>query len=242
MTSTNTPPLSQHTFLALQLHMHGCTILCAYLCWQSYILRGKCRHCWTCVGWCKWTFVQVCDTHLQGATPFLHLAGLLQMHQPLHPLALANDFQVWGLEHICEDCLQMHTFFRGVRAHFISQPILHLMCLKLAIFFVSSSPFDLRYRAKLWHFWNFLLDGLIKIWTTWCFSFHTIIMFPIGTCMTPNLQKCKLKKTQGQSSQFQRWWHPQTHHPSVNTPFWHCSCTCMGVQSYVHTSVDIPTF
>ena len=109
-------------------------------------------------------------------------------------------------------------------------------------FFVSSSPFDLRYRAKLWHFWNFLLDGLIKIWTTWCFSFHTIIMFPIGTCMTPNLQKCKLKKTQGQSSQFQRWWHPQTHHPSVNTPFWPCSCTCMGVQSYVHTSVDIPTF
>ena len=222
--------------------MHGCTILCAYLCWHSYLLRGKCIHFWKWVGLCKWWFAQVGDTHLQGATPFLHLAGLLQMRQPLHPLALANDFQVWGLEHICEDCLQMHTFFRGVRAHFISQPILHLMCLKLAIFFVSSSPFDLRYRAKLWHFWNFLLDGLIKIWTTWCFSFHTIIMFPIGTCMTPNLQKCKLKKTQGQSIQFQRWWHPQTHHPSVNTHFWHCSCTCMGVQSYVHTSVDIPTF
>ena len=131
---------------------------------------------------------------------------------------------------------------RGVRAHFISQPILHLMCLNLAIFFVSSSPFDLRYRAKLCHFWNFRLDGLIKIWTTWCFSFHTIIMFPIGTCMTPNLQKCKLKKTEGQSIQFHRGWHPQTHHPSVNTHFWHCSCTCMGVQSYVHTSVDNPTF
>ena len=158
------------------------------------------------------------------------------------PIGTSQWFSSLGLEHICEDCLQMQTFFRGVRAHFISQPILHLMCLKLAIFFVSSSLFDLRYRAKLWHFWNFLLDGLIKIWTTWCFSFHTIIMFPIGTCMTPNLQKCKLKKTQGQSIQFQRWWHPQTHHPSVNTHFWHCSCTCMGVQSYVHTSVDNPTF
>ena len=133
MTSTNTPPLSQHTFLASQLHMHGCTILGACLCWQSYILRGKCRHCWSCVGWCKWSVVQDCVTHLQGATPFLHFAGLPQMHQPLHPLALANDFQVWGLEHICEDCLQMHTLFRGVRAHCISQPILHLMCLKLAI-------------------------------------------------------------------------------------------------------------
>ena len=109
-------------------------------------------------------------------------------------------------------------------------------------FLCSSSLFDLSYRAKLWHFWKFLLDGLNKIWTTWCFSFHTIIMFPIGTCMTPNLQKCKLKKTQGQSLQFQRWWHPQTHHPSVNTHFWHCSCACMVVQSYVHTSVDNPTF
>ena len=32
MTATNTPPLSQHTLLALQLHRGGCTILCAYLC------------------------------------------------------------------------------------------------------------------------------------------------------------------------------------------------------------------
>ena len=132
--------------------------------------------------------------------------------------------------------------FRGVRPHVISKPILYLMCLKVAIFFVSYSPFDLSYRTKLWHFWNFLLDGLMKIWTTWCFSCHTFNRFPIGTCMTPNLQKCKLKKTQGQSSQLQRWWHPQTHHPSVNTPFWPCSCTCMGVQSYVHTSVGSPTF
>ena len=109
---------------------------------QSYVhtsvdnptfLRGKCSHCWTCVEWCKSTFAQVGDSHLPGATPFLHLAGLLQMHQPLHPLALANDSQVWGLEHICEDCLQMHTLFRGVRAHLIYQPILHLICLKLAI-------------------------------------------------------------------------------------------------------------
>ena len=97
MTSTNTAPLSQHTFFALQLHMHGCTNLCAYLCWHSYLLRGNCIHFWKCVGLCKWWFAQVGDTHLQGATPFLHFAGLTQMHQPLHPLALANDFQVWDL-------------------------------------------------------------------------------------------------------------------------------------------------
>ena len=108
VTSTNTPPLSQHTFLALQLHMHGCKILCAYLCWQSYILRRKCNHVWKCVGWCKWWFAQVGDTHLPGATPFLHLTGMTQMHQPLHTLALANDFQVWGLEHICEVVWQVH--------------------------------------------------------------------------------------------------------------------------------------
>ena len=48
------------------------------------------------VGWCTWTYAQVGDTHLPGATPFLHLASLTQMHQPLHTLALANDFQVWG--------------------------------------------------------------------------------------------------------------------------------------------------
>ena len=108
VTSTNTPPISQHTFLALQLHMHGCKILCAYLCCQSYILRRKCNHFWKCVGWCKWWFAQVGDTHLPGATPFLHLTGMTQMHQPLHTLALANDFQVWGLEHICEVVWQVH--------------------------------------------------------------------------------------------------------------------------------------
>ena len=102
MTSTNTPPLSQHTFLALQLHMHGCKILCAYICWQSYILRRKCNHVWTCVGWCKWTCAQVGGTHLPGATPFLKLAGSTQVHQPLQSLTPDNDFQVWGLEHICE--------------------------------------------------------------------------------------------------------------------------------------------
>ena len=132
--------------------------------------------------------------------------------------------------------------FSGVRLHVISTPILHLMCLKLAICFVSYGLFDLICRTKLWHFWNFLLEELVEIWTTWILSCPTFIRFPIGTCMTPNIQKCKLKKTQGQSIQFQRWWHPQTHHPSVNTPFWHCSCTCMGVQSYVHTSVGSPTF
>ena len=145
MTSTNTPPLSQHSILAFQLHMHGCTISCAYLCWQSYLPRGKCRHVWKCVGLCKWTCAQVGDTHLQVATAFLHLAGLPQMHQPLHPLALANDFQVWGLDNICEDCLHMHPILRGVRPHFIAKPILDLMCLKFASFFVSYSIFGLIY-------------------------------------------------------------------------------------------------
>ena len=151
-------------------------------------------------------------------------------------------FSSLGLEHIFEDCLQVHTLFRGFRPHIISKPTLYLMCLKLAGSFDSYSLFDLICRTKLWHFWFFLLEGLVEIWTTWCFSCHTFIMFPIGTCMTPNLHKCKLKTTQGHSSQFQRWWHPQTHHPSVNTAFWHCSYTCMGAQSYVHTSVVIPTF
>ena len=105
------------------------------------------------------------------------------------------------------------SFFTCVRPHIIPKPITHLMCLKLVLFFVSYSPFDLIYMTKLWHFWKFLLEGLMKMCTTWCFSFHTIISFPIGQCMTPNLQKCKLKETQGQSIQFQRWWQPQTHHP-----------------------------
>ena len=102
MTSTNTPPLSQHSFLAVQFHMHGCTNLCTYLCWQPYLLTEKCRHCWIWSGWCNSTFSQVCDTHLPGPTPFLHLSGLTQMHQPLQTLAIANDFQVWDLEHISE--------------------------------------------------------------------------------------------------------------------------------------------
>ena len=110
--------------------------------------------------------------------------------------------------------------FRGFRPHIISKPTLYLMCLKLAGSFDSYRLFDLIYSTKLWHFWKFLLEGLVEIWTTWIFSCPTFIRFPIGTCMTPNLQKCRLKKTQGHSTQFQRWWHPQTHHPSVNTPFW----------------------
>ena len=104
-------------------------------------------------------------------------------------------------------------FSIGFRLHIISKPTLYLMCLKLAGSFESYRRFDLIYMTKLWHFWYFLLNGLVEIWTTWCFSCHTFIMLPIGTCMTPNLHKCKLKKTQGHSSQFQRCWHPQTHHP-----------------------------
>ena len=134
MTSTNTPPLSQQTFLALQFHMHGCTILCSYLCWQSYSLREKCRHVWTCVGWCKLTCAQVGDSHLPGATPFLHWPGLAQVHQPLQTLAIANDFQVWDFEHISEVVWQLKTIFRGFRHHIISNPSLHLICLKVDFF------------------------------------------------------------------------------------------------------------
>ena len=158
------------------------------------------------------------------------------------PIGTSQWFSSLGLEHICEDCLQVDTFFIGFRLHIISKPTLYLMCLKLAGSFDSYMLFDLIYRTKLWHFLKMFVGGLVEFWTTWCFSCHTFIMLPIGTCMTPNLHNSKLKKTQWHSSQFQRWWHPQTHHPSVNTPFWHCSCTCMGVQSYVHTSVDIPSF
>ena len=182
-----------------------------------------------------------CLTH---ARAYLLLpAGRLASDAPTSaPIGTSQGFPSLGLEHICEDCLQVHTLFRGFRHHIIYKPTLSLMCLKLAASVDSYRLFDLIYRTKLWHFWKFLLEGLVEIWTTWCFSCHTLSMLPIGTCMTPNLHNCKLKKTQGHSSQFQRWWHPQAHHPSVNTPFWHCSCTCMGVQSYVHTSVDIPTF
>ena len=132
MTSTSTPPLSQHTFLAVQLHMHGCTILCAFIWWHSFLLRGNCIHFWKCVGLCKWTCAQVVDTHLQGVTPFLHFAGLPQMHQPLHPLALANDLQVWDLNTSVKIVCKCTPLFIGFRHHIISKPTLYLMCLKLA--------------------------------------------------------------------------------------------------------------
>ena len=207
--------------------MHGCTILCAYLCWQSFSLRGKCSHSWECVGWCKWSFVQVGDTHLPVATFFFHVAGLAQVPQPLHTLASANDFQVWGLNTSVKLVGYMHTLFRGWRPHFMSKPILHLMCLNNVVFFVYYSPFYLVYMTNLWHFCKCLLDGLMQICTTWCFSFHTSICFPKENGMPPNIQKCKLKQTQWHSTQFQRWWHPQTHNLSVNTP-------CLALQFHIH--------
>ena len=94
--SVNTP------FFGIASSHAWCTNLCSHLCGQSYILRGKCSHVWTCVGWCKWTCAQVGDTHLPGATTFLKLAGSTQVHQPLQSLTPTNDVQVWGLEHICE--------------------------------------------------------------------------------------------------------------------------------------------
>ena len=81
------------------------------------------------------------------------------------------------------------------RLHITSKTSLHLMCMKCALFFVSYSLFDLIYRTKLCSFWNFLLEGFIEFWTTWYLSVHTSITFPIGTCMTPNLQKCKLDQS-----------------------------------------------
>ena len=124
--SVNTP------FFGIASSHAWCTNLCSHLCGQSYILRGKCSHVWTCVGWCKWTCAQVGDTHLQGATPFLHFAGLTQMHQPLHPLALANDFQVWDLNTSVKIVCKCTPCFIGFRPHIISKPTLYLMCLKLA--------------------------------------------------------------------------------------------------------------
>ena len=136
--------------------------------------------------------------------PSCILAGLLQMHQPLHPLALANDFQVWDLSTSVKIVCKCTPCFIGFRPHIISKPTLYLMCLKLAGSFDSYMLFDLIYRTKLWHFLKMFVGGLVEFWTTWCFSCHTFIRFPIGTCMPPNLHKCKLKKTQGHSSQFQR--------------------------------------
>ena len=138
--------------------------------------------------------------------------------------------------------------FSGVRPYVISKPILYLMCSKFAIFFVSYSPFDLSYMTKLWHFRKFLLAGLVGIWTTWIFSLPTFIRFPIGTCMTPNLQKCKLKKTQGQSSQFQRWWHPQTHHPQSTHLFglavahaWVYNLMCIPLLTFLPSKREMHT-
>ena len=47
--------------------------------------------------------------------------------------------------------------FRGVRLHVISNPILHLMCLKLATCFVSYCLFDLSCRSKLCPFFEIFL-------------------------------------------------------------------------------------
>ena len=43
-------------------------------------------------------------------------------------------FQVWDLEHISEVVWQLKTIFRGFRHHIISNPSLHLMCLKVDFF------------------------------------------------------------------------------------------------------------
>ena len=138
--------------------------------------------------------------------------------------------------------------FRGVRLHVISNPILHLMCLKLATCVVYYGLFDLSCRTKLCPFWKFILEGLFKNCTTWSFSLHTFSMFPIGTCMTPNLQKCKLKKTQGQSIQFQRWWHPQTHHPQSTHIFgiavahaWVYNLMCIPLLTILHSKRELQT-
>ena len=153
-----------------------------------------------------------------------------------------------GLEHICEDCLHMHPILRGVRPQFISKPILDLRCVKFASFFVSYSPFGLIYMTKLWPFWKFLWEGLLKIWTTWCFSCHTFIRFPIGTCMTPNIQKCKLKIAQWHSSHFQRWWHPQTHHPQSTHLFgsavahaWVYNLMCIPLLTFLPSKREMHT-
>ena len=120
------------------------------------------------------------------------------------------------------------SFFTGFRPHIIPKPITHLMCLKFVLFFVSYSPFDLIYMTKLLHFWKFILEGLMKICTTWCFSFHTIISFPIGQCMTPNLQKCKLNQITMTFKPISKMVTSTNTPPlSQHTFFWHCKFTCM---------------
>ena len=47
-----------------------------------------------------------------------------------------------------------------------------------------------------------------------------------------------LIKTQWHSTQFQRWWHPQTHHLSVNTPF----LALQVLQRFLSLSVQDPPF
>ena len=135
---------------------------------------------WKCVGWCKWWFAQVGDTHLQGATPFLQFAGLTQVHQPLHTLAPANDFQVWWLEHIFEVCWHMYTFSEvfDFMSYLIQFCIWCVWNLQLVLFLMVF--FGLICRSKLCPFWNFLLEGLVKICTTWCLRCHTSISLPIG--------------------------------------------------------------
>ena len=85
------------------------------------------ERCWMvsinmCTSW--WHTSAKCYTVLE-------LQGLTQVHQPLQTLAIANDFQVWDLEHISEVVWQLKTIFRGFRPHTIPNPSLHLMCFKM---------------------------------------------------------------------------------------------------------------
>ena len=80
---------------------------------NTYLYYGNADIFENCVGWCKSAFAQVGDTHLPGATPFLHLAGWTQVHQPLQPLSLANDFQVQGVNTSVKLCWHMQPLFRA---------------------------------------------------------------------------------------------------------------------------------
>ena len=114
------------------------------------------ERCWMvsinmCTSW--WHTSAKCYT-------FLELHGLTQVHQPLQTLAIANDFQVWDLEHISEVVWQLKTIFRGFRHHIISNPSLHLSCLKVD-FFDSHQSFWHKFQQETMPFLKFSLGWVI---------------------------------------------------------------------------------
>ena len=60
--------------------------------------------------------------------------------------------------------------------------------------------------------------------------------------MTPNLLQFKVKQNTGTFNSISKLMTSTNTPPLSQHNFWHCNFTAMGVQSYVHASVDSPTF